>query len=229
MSNWYYYDSNGQKQGLVTGGQLKWLAKNGKITPETMVETEDGKTAPARKVKGLTFTTTAQPETPPSGEPNPFSAPPPLDNPFTGVPPVSDNPFAATVPLVHQTQPLVAQPTIPSTPPVQYALTSHSNNPLSMILLVGLLVVGMICFGVGAYAILWGMTRTLDNVIIHQRGGRDIGTAREMIGDGEYARRIVKSTANDAYRSGTVFLVIAGIAFAGAYVVFIRFVKRKQE
>ena len=54
MSNWHYYNEKGEKIA-VTGGQLKGLAKAGRITPETIVETEDGKTAPARKVKGLTF------------------------------------------------------------------------------------------------------------------------------------------------------------------------------
>jgi len=54
MAKWHYYNENGEKIS-VTGGQLKWLAKNGKITPGTMVETADGKAAPARKVKGLKF------------------------------------------------------------------------------------------------------------------------------------------------------------------------------
>ena len=62
MSNWFYYNEKGEKIA-VTGGQLKGLAKTGLITPGTMVETEDGKTAPARKVKGLTFIT---PESTPS-------------------------------------------------------------------------------------------------------------------------------------------------------------------
>jgi ankyrin repeat protein len=57
MSTWFYFDEQGQKQGPYNGGQLKWLAKNGKICPETIIETEAGKTAPARKVKGLTFIT----------------------------------------------------------------------------------------------------------------------------------------------------------------------------
>jgi hypothetical protein len=70
MSTWFYYDGDGQKQGPYNGGQLKWLAKNGKITQETIVETEEGKTAPARKVKGLTFGETEQPKTPPSAEPD---------------------------------------------------------------------------------------------------------------------------------------------------------------
>ena len=54
-TTWFYYDSEGQKQGPVSGGRLKGLAKTGLITPETVVETEDGKTALAKKVKGLTF------------------------------------------------------------------------------------------------------------------------------------------------------------------------------
>jgi|GEM_PF-1255059 len=62
-TTWWYYDSNGDKQGPVTGGQLKWLAKNGKIFPGTMIETETGKTALAKKVKGLTFFNPS--ETPP--------------------------------------------------------------------------------------------------------------------------------------------------------------------
>ena len=62
MPNWFYYDNGGQKQGPVTGGQLKGLAKAGQITPETIVETEEGKTAPAGKVQGLTFAETAKPE-----------------------------------------------------------------------------------------------------------------------------------------------------------------------
>ena len=63
MANWYYYNSSGEKIE-VTGGQLKELAKQGVVTPETMVETEEGKAAPARRVKGLTFGEVIQPEAP---------------------------------------------------------------------------------------------------------------------------------------------------------------------
>jgi len=59
MAKWFYYNENGDKIE-VTGGQLKGLAKAGMITPGTLVETEDGKKAPAKKVKGLTF---PEPET----------------------------------------------------------------------------------------------------------------------------------------------------------------------
>jgi len=56
MATWYYYNEQGDKIA-VTGGQLKGLAKAGQITPETVIETEDGKKARAGKVKGLTFPT----------------------------------------------------------------------------------------------------------------------------------------------------------------------------
>jgi len=56
MTNWFYYNEQGEKIA-VTGGQLKGLAKAGLITPETIVETSDGKKARAGKVKGLTFVT----------------------------------------------------------------------------------------------------------------------------------------------------------------------------
>ena len=55
MSSWFYYDNNGQKLGPVSGGQLKGLAKVGLITPETIVETEEGVTVPAKWIKGLKF------------------------------------------------------------------------------------------------------------------------------------------------------------------------------
>jgi len=54
MAKWFYYNESGEKIE-VTGGQLKGLAKAGMITPDTVIETEEGKSAPARKVKGLTF------------------------------------------------------------------------------------------------------------------------------------------------------------------------------
>jgi len=75
MTNWYYYNEQGEKIA-VTGGQLKGLAKAGLITPDTIVETEEGKSAPARKVKGLTFAETVQSETVPPIETNPFTATP---------------------------------------------------------------------------------------------------------------------------------------------------------
>jgi len=61
MAKWFYYNESGEKVE-VTGGQLKGLAKAGIVTPDTIVETEEGKSAPARKVKGLTFADSALPK-----------------------------------------------------------------------------------------------------------------------------------------------------------------------
>jgi len=62
MANWFYYNENGEKIS-VTGKELKELAKNGTITPETFVETAEGKTGLAKHVKGLPFFETSKPET----------------------------------------------------------------------------------------------------------------------------------------------------------------------
>ena len=74
MSNWFYYDSNAQKQGPYTSAQFKELAKQGVVTPDTMIETDEGKTAPARRMKGLTFAHAVQPQAPPQP---PAAVPPP--------------------------------------------------------------------------------------------------------------------------------------------------------
>jgi len=54
MANWHYYDDDGNRI-TVTGKELKELAKEGLITPDTIVENEEGKTARAGRVKGLVF------------------------------------------------------------------------------------------------------------------------------------------------------------------------------
>jgi len=106
MATWYYYNEQDEKIE-VTGRQLKGLAKAGMITPDTIVETEDGKKAPARKVKGLTFIAAAQPETE-SPESAPLveteiyglaeSKPPVEEKPPTTPVPEEENPFAVSVP-----------------------------------------------------------------------------------------------------------------------------------
>lgn len=108
MSTWYYTNEKGKKVA-VTGGQLKELAKVGLITPETMIETEEGKSAPARKVKGLTFATSAQPiETESYGLAQPPKQPA-EPSPFTAFIPTaakpSENPFMATMPVAMQAVP----------------------------------------------------------------------------------------------------------------------------
>ena len=78
MANWFYYDSTGQKQGPITGSQIKRLAEQGALTPEMIVENEEGESVPAQNVNGLTFVETAQPEQNPfrTAEPNPFDVSP---------------------------------------------------------------------------------------------------------------------------------------------------------
>jgi len=60
MANWHYYNENGEKIGPIRGRELKRLAQQGTITPETRVEDENGQTALAKNVTGLTFAETAQ-------------------------------------------------------------------------------------------------------------------------------------------------------------------------
>ena len=55
MPNFFYYDEEGRKQGTYTTEQIQLLARNGAITPETIIEAESGNTIPAGKIKGLTF------------------------------------------------------------------------------------------------------------------------------------------------------------------------------
>lgn len=52
MAKWYYYQ-NSQKIGPVSSTLLKQLAKEGIITPQTLVETESGKQGYASDVKNL--------------------------------------------------------------------------------------------------------------------------------------------------------------------------------
>jgi len=113
MAKWFYYNEQGNKIE-VTGGQLKGLAKQGLITPETIVETAEGKSAPARKVKGLTFGVALSPELAPkaeTSEPEVYGVSPPKPpvevNPFTVAPPVvakpvEEKPFAVPMPIVNQ-------------------------------------------------------------------------------------------------------------------------------
>jgi len=94
MALWYFHDKDGQKQGPYSGGQLRWYVKQGEITPDTFIENEDGKSVPAREVKGLTFSETETygltPSPPPLVEENPFAAPMPAEK----------NPFAVSLPVV---------------------------------------------------------------------------------------------------------------------------------
>ena len=67
MLNFYYIDAYGQRQGLVTEPQLKALAAQGIINPQTPLETEGGHKGLAGQIPGL-FTV----------PPSPFAQPQPI-------------------------------------------------------------------------------------------------------------------------------------------------------
>ena len=155
MSTWYYYNERGEKVE-VTGGQLKGLAKAGLIMPETIVETEDGKTAPARKVKGLTFVTStppieseiygvSQPKPPP--EPSPFTSfmPEAVRTPVT-VPSESENPFTAPMPVVAKPTENPFTAAMPESANAFNATPPVSNNPFATVLYSIALVVCLLTF-----------------------------------------------------------------------------------
>jgi len=106
-TTWFYYNEQGEKIS-ITSRELKELAASGKITPETVVETDEGKSAPARKVKGLKFSALADTVsnsaiTPPdSDEVYGVVATPPAPSPFTASMPVvakpPENPFVVATP-----------------------------------------------------------------------------------------------------------------------------------
>lgn len=64
MTKFFYYDNNGQKQGPIDDTQLKLLAEQGTITPQTPLETEGGHKGKAGQISGL-FTIAPSPFTQP--------------------------------------------------------------------------------------------------------------------------------------------------------------------
>jgi hypothetical protein len=52
---YFYYDADGQKQGPISGSYLQQLASQGTITPQTIIENEQGRSAKAERVRGLVF------------------------------------------------------------------------------------------------------------------------------------------------------------------------------
>jgi len=136
---WHYYDKNGEKQGPISGGQLKGLAKAGLITPETIIETETGKTALARKVKGLVFAEAVQ--TAPTSV---LSTPPDVGNPFTATLSAVTNPPTVHAPTINKT---ANQTALPQTALPRVLVPVAENNEKSswQITIVGvalILVVG---------------------------------------------------------------------------------------
>ena len=147
MAQWFYYNESGEKIE-VTGGQLKGLAKAGMITPETFVETEEGKTGLAKHVKGLTFvaakieTTLPEPSQSVSDIPLPAESNPPVPiNSFAGKPHLSEDSFSVPVPLTQVSQ---SSPAILSQIPQKQIAQSHT---VGIIIICILFAVGVIIIG----------------------------------------------------------------------------------
>ena len=60
MPNFYYFDQTNHKQGLVSESQLKELASQGVIGPNTPMETDTGHKGTAGQIPGL-FPTESSP------------------------------------------------------------------------------------------------------------------------------------------------------------------------
>ncbi|MGL4944515.1 MAG: ankyrin repeat domain-containing protein [Thermoguttaceae bacterium] len=113
MADWFYYNANGEKVGPVRGSALKALAQQRVITPGTMIETAEGRTAVARKIQGLVFPEVVAPQevtdvSPASSDVYAVADTKPADaNLFTKAPPVAANPFTVPVPKDKQAAPQV--------------------------------------------------------------------------------------------------------------------------
>ena len=111
MAKWYYYNDNGERTGPFRGRELKQLALQGTITPETLIENDEGTSLLAGLAEYLRFSKTVYEKTPSPqpvlfAEPNPFTAPMPVEpNPFTLPMPVEPNPFTVPVSKVNKTTP----------------------------------------------------------------------------------------------------------------------------
>lgn len=74
--DFFYFDAD-QRRGPVNAAQLRALAANGIITPDTTVEA-GGRTLPARRIKGLEFASPVYPVEEPAPDPEPAPAPEPV-------------------------------------------------------------------------------------------------------------------------------------------------------
>ena len=55
MANWFYINKSGEKVGPISTAALKALAQQGVISPETVIENQNGRSAKAGQVNGLEF------------------------------------------------------------------------------------------------------------------------------------------------------------------------------
>jgi len=81
MPNWFYIDTNGQYQGPVDSQQLKSLAVQGVVSPETLLITDGGKKGKAGQLRGLFDAPAHQPATSaPVAAPNHAGSSLPMEN-----------------------------------------------------------------------------------------------------------------------------------------------------
>ena len=59
-TTWFYYNKNGEKRGPFTQRQLKNLASQGVVTPETRIENAEGQSCLAKKATNLHFASTEE-------------------------------------------------------------------------------------------------------------------------------------------------------------------------
>lgn len=102
MANWYYINKSGKKTGPITAVALKELARQGLITPETMIENQEGRSSIAGKVNGLIFPA-------PVAQPPGKTVPPPL--PSSIVTPPETTTFVP--PTAHPVPPLPIPSSVP--------------------------------------------------------------------------------------------------------------------
>ena len=76
MAKWHYHNESDEKVGPIRGRDLKQLAQQGIITPQTRVEDKQGRTALARNVTDLPLYEAAPPKPlPPNPVPQSVPAP----------------------------------------------------------------------------------------------------------------------------------------------------------
>ena len=107
---WYFYPN---KIGPITSTALKELALQGKITPQTVIETEQGKLAKAENVRGLVFSSPENEEISPIKPKSEPSSNLPIESIPSNSPPVQEQ-AEETIPTeeIEQSQPVDFAPFI---------------------------------------------------------------------------------------------------------------------
>lgn len=127
MSIWHYYTTTNEKQGPFSSAELKQLALNGVITPETIVENDSGKRAVAHKVKGLVFMTDKmEPEISIESDNVQVQSPPPIPEPVS-VPVPGSAPVPGPVPVPG----VVPVPGAAPAPQTDMEATNHAADVLT--------------------------------------------------------------------------------------------------